>query len=302
LPESPMETQSSSDRLRALFRKTGALPAMPTAVSRLIEAIDSPSSSAQTIEQIVSTDPALASRILCVANSALSGYSTPVGTIRGAIMRLGMESVRSIALSFMVTSVASKNSTTRYLNVARYAQHSVFVGVMSRYLFGRLQKRAPFKSVWSPEEIMAAGVLHDVAVPLLASLATEDFESICAIATREAVTFDVAFNRHHDVSLGELSAEACDGWKLPKVFAQSLRHFEKPWLAAEEVEAVSCIHYANYVADTHGHSLTVWGTQEPMPEEFNPEIVVDLDEMEYVLDAVERHVGELLKTSAQKAA
>lgn len=275
---------------------------MPAAITRLINAIDSPNTSANMLEEIVSTDPGLASRIMCVANSAISGFSTPVTSIGGAIMRLGMESVRSIALSFLVTAVATKDATSRCFNVERYALHSVYVGVMSRYLFSRLRRIAKFETDWTPEEIMAAGVMHDLAVPLLASVAKPEFEGVFQRATQEAVTFDVAFNRAHEVRLGELSAEACDSWGLPTIFAQTLRRFERPWSDPSNAQAALCIHQANHIADTHGHSLTLWGTQVELPEEFPPEMRIDLDEMEFVFDSVDRHVHELLGVPVKKAA
>lgn len=297
-----MNSALDSQRLHELFQQKKTLPAMPGAVTRLIDAIDSPNASAQVLEDIVATDPALASRIMCVANSAFAGHSTPVGSIRGAIMRLGMEAVRSIALSFMVTAVAGRDSTTRLFSPRRYSHHSVYVGVMCRYLFARLQRLKKVGGGWSSEEIMAAGVLHDVAVPLLACLAPQDFERLFLLASRENLTFDAAFNRHSEISLGELSANACEQWGLPPLFASSLRRFEEPWKADEGIEGVACIHYANFLADATGNAFTPWNSTQELSSSFPESVLVDPDEMEFAREAVDRHVAELLGNASAKAA
>ena len=289
-----MTHTNECDRLRILFRRATTLPQLPGTAVRLIEAIDSEEISARGLENIIATDPALAAKVLRVANSALAGYDTHVGTIRGAILRIGLSAVRAIALSFTVTQVGAFERVTPTFDVHRFARHSVFVGVLSRYLFARRQKIEEFETAWSADEIMAAGVLHDLAAALLACLAPEVYERSYNYARRMGATVPEAFTRIYGMTLGELSGDASEAWGLPEIFTETLRYVESPWECENEFEAIACIHYANYIADSEGYSIGPWKPETQLAPEISSDFLVGDDEMEFVLAAVERHVHELL--------
>jgi len=291
-----------SERLSILFRRSVSLPPLPSSAVRLIQALDGPDTSATTLENIVATDPALAAKILRVANSSLSGFDTHVGSIRQAILRLGLASVRSIALSFMVNSIWSAEKVTGCFDLPRFANHSIYVGVLSRYLFSRRQKLSEFDTNWSADEILAAGLLHELSTPLLAFVAPETFERVYNLAARSKTTLEAAFYRIFETPIGELAADASRAWGLPEVFEESLRFRESPWMSVNEFDAIASIHYADYIAETHEYGLTPWSTSPRLAPEITEDFLVSPDELEYVLDAVTRHVAELTEEEPAAAA
>ena len=78
------------------------LPTLPKVVSHLLCAVEDPRSSAREINLIMSNDPALAARILKLVNSSFYAMPSPVTSIQQAVVILGFNTVRSLALSASV--------------------------------------------------------------------------------------------------------------------------------------------------------------------------------------------------------
>lgn len=85
--------------LREAVAGAGPLPAVPRLYLKLLEALDNPLSDTSSIAGIVGEEPALATRVLQLCNSALYSNGRPIGDVKGAINRLGLRSVRNLALA-----------------------------------------------------------------------------------------------------------------------------------------------------------------------------------------------------------
>lgn len=90
----------STERLVLSLR---ALPVIPGIVADALRILEDPSSSAEEIGEVVQRDQALAARSLRVANSAAFGMPRRVGTIREAIVMIGVRRMRG-----MVSAMAAR--------------------------------------------------------------------------------------------------------------------------------------------------------------------------------------------------
>src|SRR4051812_44649147 len=81
------------------------LPALPGIVARVLQETEDPDASAHGIEKLLSSDQALASKVLRVVNSAYYGLSGQITSLSQAIMILGIPQVRNLVLSVSAVSV-----------------------------------------------------------------------------------------------------------------------------------------------------------------------------------------------------
>ena len=72
---------------------------LPEVTVKIIELVEDPTSTAQDLHKIISNDPALCSRILKVVNSAFYGLPRQIGSINRAIVLLGLNAVKNIAIA-----------------------------------------------------------------------------------------------------------------------------------------------------------------------------------------------------------
>src|SRR4028119_920274 len=80
-------------------RNVTTIATLPEVTAKIIATVEDPRSSAQALHKIVSHDPALVTRILKVVNSAFYGLPGQIGSIERAIVLLGLNAIKNIAVA-----------------------------------------------------------------------------------------------------------------------------------------------------------------------------------------------------------
>ena len=89
------------------------LPSLPGVAIRVLELVKQENSSIGTVAKVISSDPALSAKVIRTVNSSFYGLPHHVGTINHALVLLGMQTVKTLALGFsLVGSINSKKSTS----------------------------------------------------------------------------------------------------------------------------------------------------------------------------------------------
>jgi HD-like signal output (HDOD) protein len=89
------------------------LPAFPEAVLRIQRALQSPDTSTDDVVRILSSEPALAARLLRMANSAeFRRADQNVTDLRKAVARMGFNMVRSVSVAFAMRQLRRKDTYT----------------------------------------------------------------------------------------------------------------------------------------------------------------------------------------------
>ena len=90
------------DGLRAAIGELGTVPSTPALYADLTAALEAPEADLDRLAQAVRKDVGLAARVLQFANSAYCGLSSGVSSIESAILRLGFNTLRHVALTMEV--------------------------------------------------------------------------------------------------------------------------------------------------------------------------------------------------------
>src|SRR5262245_9969914 len=167
------------------LKLSGQLPS-PTGVGlAILELTRGEDYSMGEITKVIQSDPALTGRILKIANSAGFASARPVTTVSQAAMRLGVRSVRNVALGFTLVS-GNRSGTCKGFDYESYWAHSLAVAVMSQGLASQLK-------VVAPADAFTCGLLSGVGTLALASIH----------ADRYAQMLERAQQSHTDVLLME---------------------------------------------------------------------------------------------------
>ncbi len=137
------------------------LPVFNTAAARIQQEMAKKEPNPQIIEKVVTSDQALSTQVLKIANSPFYRGLVEVGTVRAAVNRLGMKEIEKIVL--LATSRQQFTSSDKTINVVmkKLWQHSVgcafgTVWLAKRYRYGVDQSEAFF-----------GGLFHDVGKLLI---------------------------------------------------------------------------------------------------------------------------------------
>src|SRR5215510_15183064 len=79
--------------------KVTAIATLPEVTSQIIKTVEDPKSSAAQLHKLIAHDPALVTRILKVVNSSFYGLPGQIGSIERAIVLLGLNAVKNIAVA-----------------------------------------------------------------------------------------------------------------------------------------------------------------------------------------------------------
>ncbi|MBI1756491.1 MAG: HDOD domain-containing protein [Fimbriimonas ginsengisoli] len=274
------------------FGSATTLPQLPAAALRLIHCLGDEDASGASIERIILGDPGLTAAMLRAASSAMfGGAGDRATTVRGAIARLGYRSIQAVAVSLAVQTLMSGTRSAPNFNRRRFAGHSIFVGFLGRYLFACRQNSKPFESAWNRDELFASGVLHDLGVGLLAQMEPDTYERVHQVASRRGCSIDRAFQDIYELPLGVLASNSAKAWGLPHIFTEVLTWRHCPLEHPSEAVSLSCLAYADYLAETNGHGLGDWDNKF----EFDPGaaelVALPDDEEPGVVTLVARHTA-----------
>lgn len=200
------------------LRITGQLPSPKGVALAIMEISRREDASLDEITRIVQTDPALASRLLRLANSVSNG-GRAVASINEAVMRLGMSSVRQVATSFTLVDQYSRGVCQGF-DYQAFWSHSLLFAVAGQALGGVI-RLAP------PDELFVCGLLARIGGIALATAYPAEYCAILEMDASEAVSLELERARlgvdHH-----ELSAEILADCGLPNALVEPLHYHEAP--------------------------------------------------------------------------
>lgn len=204
------------------------LPTLPKVVMSLVSAIEDPNSNARIIHQIMSNDPVLAAKILKLVNSSFYGLATQISSIQQAVVILGFNTVRSMALSASVFDTF----TTSVFSHEGFWQQSLACALMCEKLSG-------ISNNLREEVCFSAGLLHGIGKIILDQYAENEFGKIISLAQEKKLEFIEAEKEVYDTSHAEIGYWLVNRWKLPEVTQDSIRFQDRIEDAQVEYRALA---------------------------------------------------------------
>src|ERR687893_1702125 len=113
-------------------KKITAIATLPEVTNKIIATVEDPKASASALHKIVSHDPALVSRILKVVNSAFYGLPGQIGSIERAIVLLGLNAVKNIAVAASLGQLFKGVPICDGFTAKDLWKHCIAVGVTAR--------------------------------------------------------------------------------------------------------------------------------------------------------------------------
>jgi HD-like signal output (HDOD) protein len=157
-----MQSRSLIDVLgEELGREDLQLPVYPDIATRVQALAASGTATSDQFDALLSQDPAIASHVLRVANSAFYAGLSSVSTIRAAVMRLGLDQLVTLAVACAQKGQFTAHDPHVQRLMSQLWQHSVAVAFGSRWLAERSGHRH------LAGETFMAGLFHDIGKLLI---------------------------------------------------------------------------------------------------------------------------------------
>ena len=214
---------------------------LPEITLKSIELVEDPASTAQDLHHIISNDPALCSRILKVVNSAFYGLPRQIGSINRAIVLLGLNAVKNIAIAASLTKLFRGGELCANFSARDLWVHSIATGAASKMICDEL-------SLGLPDEAFLSGLMHDIGIMVqmqsMRKKLVELFERMeyddDGAPTTEMVELERdIFGADHQA----FGAGLCERWKFPKSFTYVSGHHHDPLALPPESRRLTCVIY-----------------------------------------------------------
>jgi HD-like signal output (HDOD) protein len=225
----------------SLLKGVVELSSLPFIYIKINEAVNNPRSSTQDISNIISNDPGLSTRLLKLVNSAFYRFSSKIETVSRALLLVGTQQIRDLALATSVVNLF-KGIPDSFVSMESLWKHSVACGLAAKKLAITRQSES------SAERFFAAGIIHDIGRLVIYKKIPEtahDMISRCkterkplCLVEKEVIGFDHA----------ELGHTLAQSWNLPPSLNEAIAYHHAPWLAKKHPVEACVIHIADYLA------------------------------------------------------
>ena len=220
-----------------------SLPPFPAVAFQLLSLLDDTEVPMKKVVELLRIDPALSAEILRVSNSALYGLSRRIDNVSHAIVVLGTDVVKRLALTVALGRFSHSFLRNQSLRVCW--DHSVACAVIAEKLA---------EAMGEPEDrAYTAGLLHDVGRLALLACYPAEYGNLMAVA-RES-DFDELECERELFDIDHCAAGEWLGrqWNLPPEFVEAISHHHTAEAPGKSL--LSIVTAANSVADAIGFNV-----------------------------------------------
>ncbi len=245
--------------------KTIEIATLPEVTMRIIEVVQDPRSTAHDLHKIVSHDPALSARVLRVVNSAFYGLPGQIGSIDRAIMLLGLNAVKNIAIAASLTKMFNQEVPCDDFSGKDLWTHSVAVGASNKLITAAI-------GLALPDEAFLAGLIHDLGLVALMQCFNDKIPEIVNLV-RSGVPFRTAEEKVIGADHQQIGMALAAKWKFPRSFQYVTGYHHNPQDLAKENRLLAVVtHISDILCANQELGLTITAETETIQQEWKAEI------------------------------
>ena len=208
---------------------------------RVRDVVDDPNATMGDRVKALQLDPAIAARLLRMANNSPYGPSRQVDTVTGAVQLLGKQVIND----FVATTTVGQTFAgipVDLMDQSKFWRKSLFCALLARAV-------AKSCGVYDQEQLYLAGLLRDIGHYILYQTVPQRAQS----ALIEAGYLEASLAEVEQSNIGcdfaEVGAELIRSWGLPVQIEQAVRCQLSPKDAGEFILQASIVHIAGAVVD-----------------------------------------------------
>lgn len=197
--------------VQKIYSKIEEIPTLSPLLQKIVGLIDSSRSGASDVTDIISHDPSLTSKVLKVANSAYYGFSRKIDSLERAVVILGFNMIRNLAMSIGFIRNFSSGKKSGRFSRERLWIHNLAVATIMKELAMRHGRQE------EGESLFITGLLHDIGKMVLDQFFTEEYQQALEEAgCLESRSVCKAERKYFGVDHGEVGRILLKRWNFPE--------------------------------------------------------------------------------------
>ena len=220
-----------------LEKKLGAaverMPAFPKSVQKVLELTRNLNCMPKELVGVIEKDPVMTIKILKVINSAAFALPNKMTSINQAVIFLGLNTIKNMALSFAAVGILPRMNAAGF-DIQRYLMHSLTTASVARAL---VPKYAAGQV--DPSDVYIAGLLHDFGKVVFAQFMAAEFREALAYSLTHEVPLceaeTIVIGADHTV-VGSMLVKR---WQFAPEFVECIRDHHTPGAQSAMGECLS---------------------------------------------------------------
>jgi HD-like signal output (HDOD) protein len=272
---------------QTLEKKLADLPPLPTVVTKIMETVNDPNTSAEDLNKLISLDQGLSSKMLRIVNSAYYGFPKRISTLTHAVVILGFNTVRNLVLGVSAFGMLAPKGPSAGLNRGLFWEHAVATAVAASVI---AKKRKP-KTRQVIEEAFLVGLLHDFGKLFLDCYFPVQYAVTLAFAQRQGVSVSQAEQTVLAIDHAFVGKKIGEHWNFPPSIVAALASHHVPLESSEFFESMAIVHAADYYAWLSGHPSLEKGAQPEMDPRVQEWLGFTAEDEQWVLTEIGSQFG-----------
>ncbi len=260
------------------------LPKIPEVVQQLIQSLNEDDVDIQKLARQISLDQVITARILRVANSPIFGGQRDITTINDAVIRLGLNTVRSLVLAAgFVTTLKSPAD----FDIKGFWRHSFQIATLCKWL-------APFSNIQDldREAAFCCGMMNNIGVLVIHIVYPLHASEIETLVAHGGDRLSIEFSRL-EYTNNDVASLLARHWNFPELFQHALLQQAQP-LSNKDINIYAALIYiAKYLDDSITDEYDADAIAASMPVEVASAIGIDCERVVAELEVAK----ELLHSS-----
>jgi len=199
--------------LELIIMAASDLPTIPVVATKVMQLVESETATAEEMAKVVSSDPAVAARVLKISNSSFYGCQRQIQTLSHAIMILGFSTLKSLVVAASMKQAYKPFGLTEKM----LWEHSFGAGLAASIIAGNTQQV-------NGEEAFLGGLFHDIGKIIMNILDSQQFQSVMQKCYNDGMSFQDAERQVFPYTHAEVGGLVIKKWNFPATLMNAVLH------------------------------------------------------------------------------
>ena len=197
--------------LNQLIMNANDLPTIPVVATKVLQLIEKESTTSEDLAKVLSSDSAVAARVLKISNSSFFGCKRQINTLSHAIMMLGYNTIKSLVMAASVKQVSKIYGLTEKM----LWEHSFGAGLAARVIANTTQHV-------NTEEAFLGGLFHDIGKTIMNNIDSKQFQMVMQKCYNENISFQEAEQQFYTYSHADVGGLVIEKWNFPEMLTKAV--------------------------------------------------------------------------------